>query len=186
MSSSPFSLASHLIQHTQSPEEFDRATRHPFLERAGRGVLRRDILEQWLLQDAIYARAYVRFIGGLLSQLHLPTQNEGQPAPSHANSSNAAPSHESCGIHTRIFNLLISALANVKREITFFDETSRQFDLGLAELLVDTPVQGATRAYIDRFEALSVGTGETKLLQGLVTLWATEKHVDSTLASKTR
>ena len=64
------SLTSYLLSCTAS--EFKIATQSKFLEQAGKGKLKRDILQSWLGMDRLYAQAYVRFAGLLLAGIKLP------------------------------------------------------------------------------------------------------------------
>ena len=65
------SITQHLLN--LNPAEFQKATQNPFLSAAGSGTLSKEILQQWLSQDRLYAQAYVRFASHLISTISLPT-----------------------------------------------------------------------------------------------------------------
>jgi thiaminase len=148
------SLTSHLLAVTQSA--FSSATQQPFLSHAGCGTLAAAPLAQWLVQDAHYSRGYVRFIGNLLAKLRLPTVQNSQFHPMY-----------------RTMDLLISALNNIRREMSFFEITATKYQLQLA----DDPPNYVTRAYLDLF--ISASSASASLLEGMVVLWGTE-HVRQT------
>ncbi|KAL4735459.1 hypothetical protein BDV11DRAFT_195991 [Aspergillus similis] len=158
-------LTVHLSSTT--PTALHRATTHPFLRHAGSGTLPKTTLAAWLSQDRLYAQTYVRFIGLLLSKVHLPS------TPSEPNN----PS-----ITEKILGILIDALNNIQRELRFFEDIAREYGL---DLNTNTPpeesdpeVQGKfapapiTQGYMDMF--LSAASPGNSLLEGLVVLWATE------------
>lgn len=145
------SLVAHLLNRFQAP--FTAATQQPFLSHAGCGTLSAPALTQWLVQDAHYARGYIRFIGNMLAKLRLPVVPNSQ-------------FHQTY----RVMDLLISALNNIRREMTFFEITATKFGLQMT----DEPPNRITRAYLDLF--LSSTSSGASLLEGMVVLWATE-HV---------
>jgi hypothetical protein len=54
----PYTLTLPPTRHADTPpqdDDFDTATRHPFLLSAGQGTLDKDVLERWLRQDYLYA-----------------------------------------------------------------------------------------------------------------------------------
>ena len=108
------SLAAHLLARFNSP--FAQATQQPFLSHAGCGTLSASALSQWLIQDAHYARGYIRFIGNMLSKIRLPVVPNSQ-------------FHQTY----RIMDLLISALNNIRREMTFFEITATKFGLQMTD-----------------------------------------------------
>jgi thiaminase len=154
-----------------SKKVFDRATQHPFLKAAGQGQVPKKTLSQWLAQDRLYAQAYVRFIGGLLSKVTLPPCN---------------PDTKKCRSPTteqRIFGILVDSLVNIQRELQFFEDTAVEYGLDLMALAehqneddsMGTNVFGAqpvTRAYTDLF--MSASSPGTTLLEGMTVLFATE------------
>ncbi|KAH8692728.1 putative transcription regulator PAB1642 [Talaromyces proteolyticus] len=150
---------------------FDRATKHPFLKAAGQGEVTKEKLSQWLAQDRLYAQAYVRFIGGLLTKVVLPTCN---------------PDSKKCKSPTteqRVFRILVDSLTNIQRELEFFDEVAMEYGLDLTAL-IDKPIEECplgpgvfgpepiTRAYIDLF--MSASSPGADLLEGFTVLFATE------------
>lgn len=70
----------------------------------------------------------------------------------------------------RTFDLLISTLNNVRREMSFFDTTASKYGLQIES----EPPKPATKGYVDLLASAS-GSGAS-LLEGLVLLWTTE-HV---------
>lgn len=68
----------------------------------------------------------------------------------------------------------VSALNNVRREMSFFEITATKYGIQLSP----DPPSHITRAYIDMFN--SVSTASSSLLEGMVVLWATE-HVRLTI-----
>jgi thiaminase len=70
MASVPESLVDHLV--TLYPEAFKVATQTPFLEKAGKAILSKEALQEWLAQDRLYAQAYLRFASLLLANIPLP------------------------------------------------------------------------------------------------------------------
>ena len=70
--SSSQSLTQFLLSHASTSELHTRATQAPFLRLAGEGKLHKSALSRWLSQDRLYAQAYTRFIGGLISKVELP------------------------------------------------------------------------------------------------------------------
>ncbi|KAK7528308.1 uncharacterized protein IWZ02DRAFT_6335 [Phyllosticta citriasiana] len=143
------SLVAHLLNKYQA--SFTAATQQPFLSHAGCGTLSAPALCQWLVQDAHYARGYIRFIGNMLAKIRLPVVANSQFNQTY-----------------RVMDLLISALNNIRREMTFFEITATKFGLQMT----DEPPNHITRAYLDLFVS-STSTGAS-LLEGMVVLWATE------------
>lgn len=103
------------------PHTFTLATTHPFLRLAGTGRLPKSVLSQWLAQDRIYAQNYVRFIGLMLAKLRLSRD--------HNPTSSARPG--ALTVENRIFDLLVDALLNIKRELAFFENVAAQYALDL-------------------------------------------------------
>ncbi|KAL4762764.1 putative transcription regulator PAB1642 [Aspergillus foveolatus] len=158
-------LTAHLSSTT--PAALQSATTHPFLRHAGSGTLPKTTLAAWLSQDRLYAQTYVRFIGLLLSKVHLPNTPSKQNNPS---------------ITEKILEILIDALNNIHRELQFFEDVARGYGL---DLNTNTPQEESdpevqrkfapapiTQGYIDMF--LSAASPGNSLLEGLVVLWATE------------
>lgn len=183
MTSMPLSS---LLKST-SKAAFERATKHPFLEAAGKGEIPKNKLSQWLAQDRLYAQAYVRFIGALLTKVVLPSCN---------------PNNRQCRAATteqHIFDILVESLNNIRRELKFFDEVSVEYNLDVTALTqeqAEDEFMGAglfeprpiTRAYIDLF--MSASSPGVTLVEGLTVLFATEyvylhawKHAASIMES---
>lgn len=166
MSSEPLT---NLLTSTCKPA-FKRATKHPFLKAAGEGQVSKQMLSQWLAQDRLYAQAYIRFIGLLLSKVVLPPRN-----PDSART--REPTTEQ-----RVFDILVDALVNIQRELRFFEETALEYGLDLLAMEASEEKEKAagtvfgpqpiTRAYIDLF--MSAGSPGASLLEGMTVLFATE------------
>ena len=147
------SLTSHLLNRNQNV--FQAATQQPFLSHAGCGTLAAGPLTQWMIQDSILARGYIRFIGGLLAKVRLPAVQNSQFHPLY-----------------RTVDLLLSALNNVRREMQFFEITATKYGLQLSD---DAPTH-ITKAHLDLY--MSASSAGSSLLEGMVIVWATE-HVSN-------
>ncbi|KAI9705023.1 MAG: hypothetical protein M1836_006805 [Candelina mexicana] len=155
------SLTEHLLtlsSHQNSSTTFQSATQTRFLRHAGLSKLPKPLLAQWLSQDRLYALAYVRFAARLLSKIRLEDENRslGQGDKKH--------------LSWRISVCLIGALQNIQREIEFFEDVNRRYDLGLVKNVEMAP---STKAYIALFDRIA--GPDSEFLEGLVVLWATEK-----------
>ena len=145
------SLTNYLV--TRDTAAFSGATQQSFLSHAGCGTLSASALGQWLAQDLHVSRGYISFIGQLIGKIKLPAVSNTQYNPLY-----------------RTMDLLISALNNVRREMSFFEVTATKFNL---QLVRDEP-NPITKAYLDLFVASSAPG--VSLLEGMVVLWATQ-HV---------
>ena len=145
------SLTTHLLSQHQTT--FTAATQQPFLSHAGCGTLAAGPLTQWMNQDSILARGYIRFIGGLLAKIRLPAVQTAQFHPLY-----------------RTVDLLLSALNNVRREMQFIEITATKYGLQLS----DEPPTPVTKAHLDLY--ISASSSGASLLEGMVIVWATE-HV---------
>lgn len=155
---------------TLHPSLFHSATQHPFLRAAGTGTLPPRVLSAWLSQDRLYAQSYIRFIGALLAKIRLPYHNPDSAKPGVATAEG------------RAVDVLIDALVNIRRELQFFGDVAKQYNLDLEALPIDADGEdvGAkvfgpnptTHSYIDLF--MSASSPATTVLEGLVVLWATE------------
>ncbi|KXJ95872.1 hypothetical protein Micbo1qcDRAFT_157970 [Microdochium bolleyi] len=184
-------LTDHLLHLPDTAALYPRATQSRFLELAGAGRLSRSHLSQWLSQDRLYAQAYVRFIGGLLSLVELPTPiRYGGAAAAHAKIKMRMSMTQT--LEWRILEMLRACLENILRELAFFEDTAAEYGIDLASM---GPASDAafgpnetTRGYIDLFDSFGgkVGGGgednnsnkdnnKMALLRGLVVLWTTEK-----------
>ncbi|KAL7629264.1 hypothetical protein AAE478_000784 [Parahypoxylon ruwenzoriense] len=175
------SMSEYLISSFEIADLYQRATQSQFLSLAGQGRLSPDVLSQWLSQDRLYAQAYIRFAGGLISRVRLPTKVDDQDITQ--------------SLQWRILSLLQTALAGVTRELRFFEETAKRYGLGLEALgpvaeggnlsnkSADFAPNKVTKHYIDLFDSFTAQphANPTKtLLDGLVVLWTTEKvYLDS-------
>jgi thiaminase len=151
------SLTAHLLSTNSTI--FGAATQQAFLSHAGCGTLSASALAQWMVQDGHYTRGYIQFIGALIAKIRLPSVPNSQFNPMF-----------------RTLDLLISALNNIRREMSFFDITATKYAIQLNS----DPPNFVTRAYLDLFVAVS--SPGASLLEGMVVLWATE-HVRISLGS---
>ena len=145
------SLTSHLL--TRDPDGFVAATQQPFLQKAGDGTLPPTSLSQWLSQDSHITRGYISFIGALIGRIRLP-----QLANTHLD-----PMY-------RTMDLLISALNNARREMSFLEITTTKYGIPVPNELA----WPSTKAFLDMFTACTNSTAS--LLEGLTVLWAMQ-HV---------
>lgn len=145
------SLATHLL--SRDPAAFTTATQQTFLSHAGCGTLSAGALSQWLAQDSHFSRGYISFVGSLIGKVRLPQATNMQ-------------NHPLC----RTMDLLIGALNNFRREMTFFEVTATKYSLHVPI----EPPDPITKSYLDLFVASS--SPSVSLLEGMVVLWATE-HV---------
>ncbi|KAI1768297.1 heme oxygenase-like protein [Hypoxylon sp. FL1150] len=170
------SLSESLLSSPGIAGLYQRATQSHFLSLAGQGRLPAEELSQWLSQDRLYAQAYIRFAGGLISRVQLPTKTDDGDT--------------SKTLQWRILSLLETALSGVTRELQLFEETAKKYKLELE--YVGPVAEGGnlsskkaafgpnkvTKAYIDLFDSFTAqprGDTSKTLLDGLVVLWATEK-----------
>jgi thiaminase len=146
---------------------YKTATTHPFLTQAAHGQIPKPLLSQWLSQDRLYAQSYIRFIGALLSKTRLSNH----------------PGTATASVESRVVDLLIDALVNIRRELGVFGDVAGEFGLDLmpssSSSLDDGDGDGTgfeanpiTHSYIDLF--MSASSPATSLLEGMVVLWATE------------
>ncbi|KAI1143510.1 heme oxygenase-like protein [Hypoxylon sp. FL0543] len=175
------SISEYLLSSPEITDLYERATRSHFLSLAGQGQLAVEDLNQWLSQDRLYAQAYIRFIGGLISRVQLPTKVDDQGT--------------SKTLQWRILSLLQTALSGITRELQFFEENAKKYGLdleapgpvaeggNLSNKSAGFAPNKVTQDYIDLFDSFSAqpqGKLEKTLLDGLVVLWATEKvYLDS-------
>ena len=148
-----------LLDH--QPYLFELATRAPFLVAAGTGKLSKALLSKWLSQDRLYAQSYIGFIGSLIARVDLPYAHISEKASS---------------LRWRIVKMLSSSLENIHRELKFFEDVAKRYDLNLefpSPPHVSFTADTATKQYIDLFRAFWTDPTMT-LLDGLVILWATE------------
>lgn len=145
------SLANHLL--SRDPDAINASTQLPFLSHAGCGTLSAPALSHWLAQDAHISRAFVVFIGRLIGKMRLP---------------DIPITMENTTF--RIMDLLISTLNNVRREMSFFENTASKFGLQIDQ----DPPTPATKGFVDLFASAS--SSGASLLEGLVLLWTVE-HV---------
>ena len=174
------SLTQFLLSHPSTSDLYIPATQSPFLRLAGQGKLPLDILSHWLSQDRLYAQAYIRFIGGLISRVSLPVRFDGEASKSIST------------IEWRILKLLSSALDGIMTEVQFFETTAGKYGIDLQSTSGFSEEDGSstifhpnkvTSEYINLFDSFHDSTPESKsmrsepksLLEGMVLLWATEK-----------
>ncbi|KAF1816224.1 heme oxygenase-like protein [Eremomyces bilateralis CBS 781.70] len=143
------SITQHLLNSNRI--SFQAGTETPFLSHAGCGTLAAAPLAQWMVQDGHYTRGYIQLIGAMIAKVRLPHVPNSQ-----------------FHLLYRTMDLLIVALNNIRREMTFFEITATKYSIHLA----DEPPNVVTRAYLDLFN--SVSSPSASLLEGMVVLWATE------------
>jgi thiaminase len=151
-------LTQSLLQSSSS--SFTRATRAPFLAAAGKGLISRETLSQWLSQDRLYGQAYISFIGSLLAHLRLPTEHDPKRSK----------------LQWRIAEMLTAAMENILREQKFYDDVAQRYALKLDEPPPEQTIFKASRVtqiYVELFRSF-LDPSKT-LLEGMVVLWATEK-----------
>lgn len=154
MSQPGTSLTEHLLS-LQTKTPYSAATRHPFLESAGNGTLEHDTLALWLAQDRIYAaHAYPRFIGSLIANISYDSRDTIECA--------------SEALNQRVLKVLVFCLENIVREVDFFKETSKKWDL-------DLDIWKERKGTRDYTAEMSRVSGCGRLEDGLVFLWAMEK-----------
>lgn len=127
-------LTDHLLALPDTAELYPRATQSRFLELAGVGRLPRGYLSQWLSQDRLYAQAYVRFIGGLISLVELPynKQQSHQAGGATVGGGKARSQRLTETLEWRILEMLKGCLDNVLRELAFFEDTAAEYGIDLA------------------------------------------------------
>ncbi|KAG7448755.1 heme oxygenase-like protein [Guyanagaster necrorhizus] len=154
-----------LIPITSSDLLEQDALRHPFLTSAASGSLQHERLGFWLSQDRLYAaHAYPRFIGSLISAIPYDASHKIGSIEERLNQ--------------RILDILVFSLTNVVREVTFFEETAKEWGLRIE----GWKERKGTRDYTAEMARVS-----SSLEEGLVFLWAMEKvYLDSWVAVHTQ
>jgi thiaminase len=139
------------------PESFRTATQARFLEKAGQGTLSREMLQQWLSQDRLYAQAYVRFAALLLANICLPAAVEPDD------------------VQEQLADLIIDSLVNIRRELKFFEGVAQKYGLDVNAKAEE--VSDGVNEYRQLFFSTGQGieAGRLSLLDGMMLLWATEK-----------
>ncbi|KAK0203571.1 hypothetical protein DFS33DRAFT_1487871 [Desarmillaria ectypa] len=157
-------LTDHLLT-LPTPVPYADVLRHPFLTSAASGTLPHERLGFWLSQDRLYAaHAYPRFIGSLISAI-----------PYDASHKIGSPEER---LNQRILDVLVFSLTNVVREVSFFEETAKEWDLRIE----GWKERKGTRDYTAEMARVS-----RSLEEGLVFLWAMEKvYLDSWTAVYTQ
>ncbi|PWN98273.1 heme oxygenase-like protein [Tilletiopsis washingtonensis] len=162
-------LTTHLL--SLSASSYTHATQHLFLTRAGTGELTAEQLARWLTQDRLYALGgYVRFLGTLIAKCPVPLGGVGEKGVE-------GDKAEQCA--RRRLMVLGGAMANITREVAFFEDVAARHGLSLQTPPVSSSSDDAllgllaptTRAYID-FQMATVASGTFE--EGLVLLWAME------------
>ncbi|KAK6841832.1 hypothetical protein PG990_006176 [Apiospora arundinis] len=161
--SSHKSITAHLLHHPDTAELYKKATQSRFLELAGQGRLPKKALSEWLSQDRLYAQAYCRLIGGLISRVQLPLSSATEAGRTTS---------------FRVLLMLQTALSGVTTELQFFEKTAMEYELDLAAMEGGQEFEAneVTKACINLFDSFTTEAGKGRsLLQGLVILWALEK-----------
>lgn len=150
-----YTSLTHHLQTLRTGTPYHAATEHEFLSSAGKGVLSADRLALYLSQDRLYAaHAYPIFLGHIISSVPFSSL--------HARDS---PEEK---FNQKIVKLVEGCLANIVREVSFFDEVTSKFSLNLDVW----KERKATREYMAEMARVgSLGTLQDKL----VFLWAMER-----------
>ncbi|KAK2062871.1 heme oxygenase-like protein [Colletotrichum caudatum] len=163
------SLVQNLL--ASDPQSYNRATQSRFLSAAANGAVPRDVLARWLANDRLYIHSYIKGVGRLLDALDLPDVAATAVEPP---------------VAERLFQWLIDALVNVRREEKFFIETAARFgiEVNLPASRAGVVEQDKKLDGLKRFERLfgrlSKGPQPLGWLEGAVLLYATEKcYLDS-------
>jgi hypothetical protein len=115
------SITESLLASPATASSYRNATQHPFLISAGRLEHSTGSLQSWLTQDRLYALCgYSAFLGLLISRCPTPI---------------AGPTEPSSRLHRKRLTVLAGAMANIDREVGFFEEVARThgLDLGTAK-----------------------------------------------------
>lgn len=105
----------HLLQNKHA-DAVKNATQATFLEQAGRGILSANAVQHWFVQQSHLSRTLIPFTGNVIGKLRLP----------HV----ANPQQDST---SRVMELLVSAVSNVKREWDFIQNTQNKYGLQVAD-----------------------------------------------------
>ncbi|KAK7677691.1 hypothetical protein QCA50_019382 [Cerrena zonata] len=112
------SLTSRLVR-LSTVRPYTAATEHPFLAAAGNGRLSKDLLSVFFLQGRLYAaNAYLKFIGCLPA------------SASFSSLDGTGCDRENC--NQRVVAVLGGALQNVIREVNFFQDVAKKYELQLS------------------------------------------------------
>lgn len=117
-------LTRNLLALDATKDAYARATHHPFLRAAGQLTLSSPALAAWLTQDRLYALCgYGAFLGLLIARLPAP---EAGPGDAHSQQ------------HRRRLTVLAGAMANIDREVGFFEQVAQDNGLDLATQSLDS------------------------------------------------
>ncbi|KAL9619239.1 MAG: hypothetical protein Q9160_006091 [Pyrenula sp. 1 TL-2023] len=152
MSESPFKLTSHLL--STFADLFQSATQNDFLTDARNGKVSKSTLSDWLTQDRLYISGYLHLVGRMLV---LASENYS----------------EASSLERKLVGLLSDALANVHREIRFFEDIAERYGLVLGGV---EEAQEPVRAFrgLMALHDTDLRSSEEVLLVGLVVLYGTE------------
>jgi len=155
-------LTQHLLSLPTIPS-YEAATQHNFLLEASAGTLPSSRLALWLSQDRIYAaHAYPRFIGSLISRIPFDPSDEIDSPEERKDQ--------------RILKILAYSLENIVREVSFFGDTAKEWNLQLNGWLE----RKGTKDYTAEMARVS-----QSLEDGLIFLWAMEKASICTISVAT-
>lgn len=113
-----------------SKEDYAAATTHPFLVAAGRLTLSPQALQSWLAQDRFYALlGYTKFLGRLIAKIPSPEED---------------PDTVDSKVQRRRLAVLAGAMANIDREVNFFENVARENGLDLAAKARDGSVESVS------------------------------------------
>ncbi|OSS45559.1 hypothetical protein B5807_10271 [Epicoccum nigrum] len=160
----PWALTAHLL--SLSIPQFKRTTTAPFLERAARGTLPKQVIAEWLANDRLYIQGYISLAENLIRTI------ESTSTATRA----TATTVDIDSIESRLLRWLDAAIENVQREAAWFDEMTTAYSL-----TAPAPTSAQRSPGVQRFEALfshlSTQPPNPFLpwLEGAVCLFSTEK-----------
>ncbi|KAI2487494.1 TenA transcription activator [Pyrenophora tritici-repentis] len=159
----PWALTTHLLAINH--QQFLRATKDPFLERAAKGTLPKPLIAQWLANDRQYLQGYLSTISNTLNLIrstHKPTTAPG-----------AEPE-----IETRLISWLEAGIKNGEREMRLFQEVAEIYNIDIHPSPLPDNIKSEG---LRRYEALFANVASQApnpfipWLEGVVLLWSTEK-----------
>ena len=149
-----------------SPTTFRRATQSAFLKSAAAGQLSKEALGTWLANDRLYILSYIKAAGSVLSFLQLP-----QTAPRPGTSPSPV----------RLFDWIVDALVNIRREERFFVDAAARYGINInlppgddGRVHDDAKLEGL-RLFEDLFGTVEPHDGTLPWLEPAVLFYATEK-----------
>lgn len=160
----PWSLTTHLL--SISIPQLKRTTTAPFLARAAQGQLPKPVIAEWLANDRFYIQGYISLADNLIRIIETTSKA----------TRTTATTVDVESIESRLLRWLDAAVVNVKRELEWFDEMTKSYNLSAPILSADQKSLG-----VQRFEALFAQLAAQRpndflpWLEGAVCLFSTEK-----------